>query len=119
MSMQWLQEPGEIKVDNLNHIRRETSRHFKNKKVENLKDKIDELARNCKNKNFRDLCRGINFFKRSYQPRNNIVMDENGDLLADSHSISNRWKNYFCRLLNVRRVSGIKKIEPLIPNPSP
>jgi hypothetical protein len=24
-----------------------------------------------------------------------MVKEENGDLLADSHSILNRWKNYF------------------------
>jgi hypothetical protein len=31
------------------------------------------------------------------------VKDENGDLLADSHIILNRWKNYFSQLLNVHR----------------
>jgi hypothetical protein len=31
-------------------------------------------------------------FKRGYQPRNNLLKDENGDLLADSHNILNRWK---------------------------
>jgi hypothetical protein len=45
---------------------------------------------NSKNKNIRDLYRGINEFKRGYQPRNNIVNNENGDLLADSHNILNR-----------------------------
>jgi hypothetical protein len=25
----------------------------------------------------------------------NLVKDENGNLLADSHNILNRWKNYF------------------------
>jgi hypothetical protein len=42
-----------------------------------MKDKINELAMN-----------------RGYQPRNNLLKDENGDLLADSHNILNRWKNY-------------------------
>jgi hypothetical protein len=60
-----------------------------------MKDKINELATNNKNKNIRDLYRGINEFKRGYQPRNNLVKDENGDLLAVSHSILNRWKIYF------------------------
>jgi hypothetical protein len=40
-----------IDGDNLNNIRRETSRHFRNKTRECLKDKIDELATNSKNKN--------------------------------------------------------------------
>jgi hypothetical protein len=53
------------------------------------------LAMNSKSKNIRDLYRGINELKRGYQLRNNLVKDENGDLLADSHNILNRWKNYF------------------------
>jgi hypothetical protein len=46
---------------------------------------------NSKNKNIRDLYRGINEFKRGYQPRRNFVKDENSDLLADSNTILNRW----------------------------
>jgi hypothetical protein len=38
--------------------------------------------------------RGINYFKKGYQPRSNLAREENGDLLADSH-ILNRWKNYY------------------------
>jgi hypothetical protein len=38
----------------------------------------------------RDLYRGINEFKRGYKPRNNVVKDEDGDLLADSHNLLNR-----------------------------
>jgi hypothetical protein len=45
---------------------------------------------NSKNKNIRDLYRGINEFKRGYQPRSNFVKDENGDLLADSQNILKR-----------------------------
>jgi hypothetical protein len=51
------------------------------------------------NKNIIDLCRGINGFKMGYQPRNNLVKDENGDLLADSHNILNRWKNNFSSVI--------------------
>jgi hypothetical protein len=36
------------------------------------------------NKNIRDVYRGINEFKKVYQPRSNFVKDEKGDLLADS-----------------------------------
>jgi hypothetical protein len=41
--LQWLQDPSEINGDTLNNIRRETCRHFRNKKREYLKGKIDEL----------------------------------------------------------------------------
>jgi hypothetical protein len=57
-----LQYPSEINGDNLNNVRREASRHLRNKKKEYLKDKINELAKNSKNKNIRDLYRGINEF---------------------------------------------------------
>jgi hypothetical protein len=50
---QWLQDPSEINGDNLNNVRCETSRHFRNKKWEYLKD--SELTMNSKNKNIRDL----------------------------------------------------------------
>jgi hypothetical protein len=79
----------------LNNVRHEASRYFRNKNRECLKDKIKELAANSKNKNIRDLYRGINSFKRYYQPKNNLVPDENCALPADSHNISNRWQNYF------------------------
>jgi hypothetical protein len=54
--------------DKINNVRREASRHFRNKKMEYLKDKINELATNSKNKNIKDLYRGINEFKRGYEP---------------------------------------------------
>jgi hypothetical protein len=121
--LQWLQDPSEINGDNLNNIRREASRHFRNKKREYLKDKINEVASNSKNKKIRDLYRGINKLKKGYQPRSKLVKDENGDLLADSHSIFKRSKNYFSQLLNVHRVRDVRQIEihttePLVPEPS-
>jgi hypothetical protein len=53
----------------VNNVRREASRHFRNKKRKYLKGKIKELATNSKNKNIRDLYRGINEFKRGYQTK--------------------------------------------------
>jgi hypothetical protein len=89
-NLQWLQDPSEMNGDNLNNVRHEASRHFRNKKREYLKDKMNELATDSKNKNIRDLYRGIIGFKRGYQPSNNLVKDEIGDLLVDSHNILNR-----------------------------
>jgi hypothetical protein len=37
------------------------------------------------------------------------VKDENGDLLADSPNILNRWKNYYSQLLNVHRASDVRQ----------
>jgi hypothetical protein len=61
--MRWLQNPNQGNVDNLNNVRREASRHFRNKKKEYLKAKIYELQTNSKNKNLRDLYRGISDLK--------------------------------------------------------
>jgi len=41
--MKWLQDPNQSNIDNLNNVRREDSRHFRNKKKEYLKATIDEL----------------------------------------------------------------------------
>jgi hypothetical protein len=48
---------------------------------------------------------------RGFQPRKNLVKDENGDLLMYSQNILNRWKNYFSQLLNVHNVSDVRQIE--------
>jgi hypothetical protein len=64
---------------------------------------------NSNNKKMRDLYRGTNEFKRSYQPRNNLVKTENGHLLVDSNTILNRRKNYFPQLLNVHNISEVKQ----------
>jgi len=88
--MQWAQDSRQSNVDNLNNVRRETSRHFKNKKKEYLKAKIEELETNCKIKNIRNLYRSVSDFKKGYQSRTNIVKNEKGDLVADSNSILTR-----------------------------
>ena len=44
--MQWIQNPSQSKVDNLNSVRREVSRHFRNKKKAYLRAKIEELETN-------------------------------------------------------------------------
>jgi hypothetical protein len=48
--LQWLQNPNQINRDNLQNLRHETSRTFRNKKREYLKDKINDLETNNKNK---------------------------------------------------------------------
>ncbi|KAJ4435792.1 hypothetical protein ANN_18411 [Periplaneta americana] len=118
-------DPVEEKRDNYFNERREASRTLRNKKRGYLKEKLNEVETNSKNKNIRDLYKGIKEFKNGYQPRVNVIKDENGDLLADSPSILNRWKNYFAQLLNVHRPNRndrdgieIKTAEPFIPEPT-
>jgi hypothetical protein len=86
--MEWLQDPNQSNVDNLNNVRCEASRHFRNKKKKSLTAKIYELEVNSKIKNIRDLYRGINEIKMGYQPRTNVVKDKKGDMVTDSYSRS-------------------------------
>ena len=121
--MQWVQDSCQSNVDNLNSVRREVSRHFRNKKKEYLRAKIEELEANSKINNIRYLYRGISDFKKGYQPRCSIVKDEKGDLVADSHSIVVRWRKYFSQLFNVHGVKDVGQVEihtaePLVPEPS-
>jgi hypothetical protein len=51
------------------------------------------------------------------------MKDEIGDLLADSHTILNRWRNYYSQLLNMQNVRDVRQIDvptakPLVPGPS-
>jgi hypothetical protein len=85
-----LQNPNQTNRDNLQNVRHGTRRIFRNKKREHLKGKINELEANNKNKNIRHLYRGINEFKKGYQPRINIIKDENGNLIADPQNVLNR-----------------------------
>ena len=92
---QWVQDPSQRNVANLNNVRREANRHFRSKKKAYLKAKIEDLETNSKIKNIRDLYRGINDFKKGYQPRTNIVKEETGDLVTGSYSSLARWRDYF------------------------
>jgi hypothetical protein len=118
-----LQNPNQINGDNLQNLRRETSRTFRKKEREYLIDKINELETNNKTKNIRDSYRGINTFKKGYQPGINIIKDGNGNLLADPQSVLNRWKRFFNQVLNVHRVHNVRQedihtTELLVPEPS-
>jgi hypothetical protein len=57
--MQWIQDPSQSNLDNLNNVRQEASRHFRKKLKEYLKAKIEELETDSKIKIIRDLYRGI------------------------------------------------------------
>jgi hypothetical protein len=121
--MQWLQDPNQINVINLNNVRREASRHFRYKKKEYLKAKINGRETNSKNKDIRDLYSGISEFTKGCQPRTDVVQDEKGDLVADCHSILARWRNHFFQLLNVHGVNDVRQTvihtaKPLVPEPS-
>jgi hypothetical protein len=87
-----------------------------------MKGKVTELETNITNKNIRRFCRGINDIKQSQQTRTNTEKDEKVDLVADSHSLLPRWRNYFFQLLNVHGVNDLRRTEiqtakPPVPEP--
>jgi hypothetical protein len=107
----------------VNNVRRDASRHFRNKKKAYLKSKIEGLETNSKINNIRDLYRDINESKKGYQPSTRIVKDEKGELVADSHGIMVTLRNYFSQILNVHGVSDVRQAaihtaEQLVPEPS-
>jgi hypothetical protein len=103
-----LQNPNQTNRDNLQNVWRETNRIFRNKEREHLKGIINELEANNKNKNIRDLYRGINEFKKGYQPWINIMKDENGNLIANPQNVLNRWKHFFNQVLNVHGFHDVR-----------
>ena len=50
--MQWIHDPNQNNVNNLNNVRPEASRHFRNKKKEYMKAKIEGLETNSKIKKY-------------------------------------------------------------------
>jgi len=74
-----------------------------------LKAKIEALETNSKTKNIRELCKGINDFKKGYQPRNNRVKDEKGDLVIQN--ILSRWGKHFSPLINLHVVNNVRQTE--------
>ena len=65
---QWLQDLYKSNIDNLNNVRREASRHFRNTNKKYLKARIEELEINSKKiKHITHLYRGISDFKKGYQ----------------------------------------------------
>jgi hypothetical protein len=80
-------------------------------------ERTNELQSNRKSKNIREL------FTAQMNLRTNFKNNETGDLLVDPHKILNRWKNYFCQLLNVHGAGGVRQTEmhtaePFVPQPS-
>jgi hypothetical protein len=103
-----VENSSQINGDHLQNIRYETSRPFRNNKREYLKGKINELETNNKNNNIRYLYRGINQFRKGYQPGINIIKHENGNVLADPQSVLNRWKDFLNQVLNVHGIQDVR-----------
>ena len=62
--MQWIQDPSRSSIDNLNSIRRDASRHFRNKKKAYLNVKVEEPETNSKINKVRDFIGALMTLKR-------------------------------------------------------
>ena len=109
--MQWVQDPSQCNVDNLNNARHEASKHFRNKKKEYLNAKVKKLETNSKIKNIKDLYRSIIDFKKGYQLRTDVVKDEKGDMVTDSYSILARWGNHIAQPLIIHGFNDVRQTE--------
>jgi hypothetical protein len=54
---------------------------------------------------------GINNFKKGYDPITDIIKDEKGHWVPDSHSILAKQRNHFSQLLNVHGVNDVRQTE--------
>jgi len=102
-------------------VRREASRHFRNRKKEYLNTKRDEVQNNSKIKNIRDFFRGINDFKPGYQLRTHIVGDEKG-LLQTPKVFWLGGGTISLQLFNLHGFNYVRQTEmhttqPLVPEP--
>jgi hypothetical protein len=81
----------------------------------------EKLETNNTLKYIRDFYSCVSDFKKGYRLRINIVKDEKGDMVTESHSILARWRNHFFQLLkehgdNDVRQTGLYTAEPLVPD---
>jgi hypothetical protein len=72
---------------------------------------------------YKRLVMGINDFKKCYKPQTNIVEDDKGDMVIDSHNILPVWWNLFSQLWTLHGVNDVRETEictaePLLPQPS-
>ena len=122
--MQWLQDPNKGNEHNLNNVRREATRHFRNKKKEYLKTKIGELETNSKFKNIIDIYGCNKYFKRV----TSLELIQQGMrwvILLETATVFwlVRWRKSFSQLFNVHGVKDVRQTyihttEPQAPEPS-
>ena len=97
-------------------------RQFRNKKKKYLRTKFDETETNNKIKNIWGRVQEYQNFNKSYHSRINIVKYVKGEMVADCHSILDRWRKHFYQLFNTHlfidvRQTDLKTAELLVPEP--
>ena len=62
-----------------------------------MRAKVNKLEENSKN--IREMYKGINEFKKGYQPRAYVTKKHYGTIVADSTSILSRWELFFSKFI--------------------
>jgi len=93
-------------VHNVNNVRCEVGRHFRNKY---LNAKNDEFETMSKIKEYQTILQGISDFKNMYRHRTIIVKNEKCDVVINFHSILASQRNHFSQLLNVHGINVIRQ----------
>jgi hypothetical protein len=104
--------------EDFTNVRRDTCRNSKKKKRDYMKTRV-----NSKNKNIRETYKGINEFKKGYQPRAYVIKKHGDTIVADTTDMLSRWEQFFSNLLNFNQStnhegSEIFVAEEVIPQPS-
>ena len=70
-----------------------------------MKAKVKKFEKNSVNKSILEMYKGINQFKKGYQPRAYvlIIKKDDGKIVVDSTSILSRWEQFYSNLLNVNQ----------------
>ena len=61
--------------------------------------------------------KGINEFKKGYQPRAYIIKKHDGTIVADTTNILSRWEQFFSNLLNANQSTSQEGSEVYTANP--
>jgi len=108
--MQWLQDPNQGNEDNLNNVRREPSRYFRNKNKEYLKANIGELDIKDKLKNTETCTVGTKIVRRI----TSLELIQYGMrwliwLQTATVFWLVRWRKHFSLLFNVQGVEDVRQ----------
>ena len=90
---------------------------FRKKKRGYMKVKVNKLEENSQNKNILVMYKGINEFKKGYQPRAYVIKKHDGTIVADTTSILSRWEQFFSNLLNINQSTSHEGSEIYIAEP--
>ena len=85
----WLQNPNDQTAEDFTNIRHDTCRTLKRKKRNYMKVKVNTHEENSKTVNG-EIYKGINEFKKGYQPHAYIIKKHDGTIVADTSNILNK-----------------------------